>query len=136
MERNCATYFYDTGKKCEILREKIPANCFAWADEMEARKREKAIKEYNDPIVPAAMTDEQREKKRKATERNLKMRGGKSSFEVLDEHFLELHNQELSVTKIAEMLHVDRNRIYDYMKKNEIPIWNKKNRPTAMEAAM
>lgn len=134
-QKTCATCFYDKGGACEVLRAKVPENCFAWADEAEAKRREKAIKEYNEPMLPTAMTDEQKERKRKKQEKNLRLRGGKSSFEVLDEHFLELYNQGLSVTEIAKELNVDRNRIYEYRKSRELPSWNKKNRSMAMVAA-
>lgn len=112
-QKTCATCFYDTGK-CEVLREKIPKNCFAWADEVEAKRREKAIKEYSEPIMITTMSDDKKEAKRRKQEKNLMLRGGKSSFEVLDEHYQELCEQDLSVTEIAKILHVDRNRIYDY----------------------
>ena len=46
-ERNCITCAYDKGKACKILKEKIPLNCFAWADEEESKKREKAIIRYS-----------------------------------------------------------------------------------------
>lgn len=125
--KNCDNCYYN-GKNCKILREKIPKNCFAWADEAEAKRREKAIRDYNEPILPTAMSDDKKEAKRRNQERNLLLRGGKSSFEVLDEHYQELYEQNLSVTEIAEILHVDRNRVYDYK--------IKKNRSAPTETAM
>jgi hypothetical protein len=135
MERTCATCFYETGKKCKILYEKIKENCFAWADEAEAKRREKSIKEYNEPILPTAMTDEQKERKRKNTELNLKMRGGKSSFEMLDEHFEELYQQGMTDIEIGKRLYVDRNRVYDYRKSKNLPAWNKESRSLLTETA-
>lgn len=47
MERSCSTCVHEKGKKCKILKEKISCGCFAWADEEEAIKREKAIEKYS-----------------------------------------------------------------------------------------
>lgn len=125
-QKTCATCFYDKGKDCEVLRAKVLENCFAWADEAEAKRREKAIKDYNEPILLTSMSAEQKENKRKNQEKNLMLRGGKSSFEVLDEHFLKLYEQGLSLTEIAKKLNVDRNRVYDYRLKKNIALPNKK----------
>lgn len=133
-QKTCATCFYDKGGACEVLRAKVPENCFAWADEVEAKRREKAIKEYNEPMLPTAMTDEQKERKRKNQELNLRLRGGKTSKEVLDKHFMELYKQGMTTTEISEKLHVDRNRIYDYMK--NLPTLNEKNRPAPTGTAI
>lgn len=128
MERTCATCHYDKDKICEILTTKIPKNCFAWADEAEAKKREKAIKAYIEETLPNAMSDKEKELRRISTEKNRKARGGRSSYEVLDEHYLGLQEQGFTVMEIARTLNVDRNRIYDYINKYDLPAPIKKSR--------
>lgn len=126
-QKICATCFYDKGT-CEILTTKIPKNCFAWADEAEAKKREKAIKNYNEEALPNAMTDEQKEARRLKTEQNRKARGGKAPYDLLNENYLVLQGQGMTVTEIANELKIDRNRVYDYVSKYDLPLPNKKSR--------
>ncbi|HBV68431.1 MAG TPA: hypothetical protein DEF04_09765, partial [Clostridiales bacterium] len=66
--------------------------------------------------------------RRKSTERNKEARGGRSSYEVLDEHYISMQEQGFTVMEIAIALNVDRNRIYDYINKYDLPAPIKKSR--------
>lgn len=46
-ENKCNTCYYAKGKfSCKIMKERFN-ECWAWADEEEAKKRERAIKRYS-----------------------------------------------------------------------------------------
>lgn len=140
MQKNCKTCFYDKGSKCEILHEKIPVNCYAWADEVEAKRREKAIKNYIDPeghssgrrSIPMDMINQ----RTRIRAENLKKRGGKSIKEVLDEHFLELYEQGMTDIEIGDKLGADHSRVYDYRRLKGYTAQNKKDRPAPTGTAM
>lgn len=139
-QKICATCFYDTGDNCKILHEKINKNCYAWADEAEAKRREGAIKNYIDPQgnstgkrrIPGEMISQ----RTKAREDNLKKRGGKSVNEILDEHFLELYEQDMTDIEIGEKLGTDNSRVCDYRRSKGFASKNKKDRPALTETAM
>lgn len=134
--KNCTTCAFDRGKKCLILKEKITENCFAWADEREAMKRELAIQIYCESLNMPALneyTKEQIEKRRIANEHNKAMRDGKSVKQMLDERFMELYEKDLTDAEIARMLYMDKSRVSDYRSKLSLP-FNKKDRPAATGA--
>jgi hypothetical protein len=135
----CQTCFYSKGKGCKILKSKTD-NCFAWADEAEAKIREEAIKKYSDPNdnVPATrkLSSEQINQRTKIRIENFKKRGGKSVKEVLDERFIELYQQGMSDGEIGDLLGMDYARVYDYRHDKGYIANNKRNRSTAIEAAM
>ncbi|GEM_PF-1514838 len=136
-KRTCKTCGYDKGDKCLILTEKIPEDCFAWADEKEVIKREEAIRSYNEKVcsVPSihVYSDEQLEKRHSVNEFNRKMRAGKSVKKMLDENFKKLYKKGLTDTEIANKLYMDKSRVSDYRNKLNLP-FNKKDRPAATEA--
>jgi len=140
LEKICATCFYDNGN-CEVLRNKIEKNCFAWADEREAKKREAAIMQYSggslNGNVPAtkSLPKEQIARRTETRAENVKKRNGKSVKEVLNEHFNQYYTQGLTDEEIGSKLYIDKRRVSDYRNRLDLPARNKKNRPTAMEAA-
>lgn len=141
LEKTCATCFYDKGK-CEILKEKIDNNCYAWADEREAKKRETAIKKYSggnlNGNVPAAKSLPKEEIERRTITRleNVKKRNGKSVKEVLDEHFNWYYMQGLTDEEIGLKLYIDRRHVAGYRHDKKLPPWKEKNRPAETETAM
>lgn len=140
MEKTCITCFYNLGKKCKILHEKTPKNCSSWANEPEARRREEAIKKYSDTYgnVPATrkLATEQISRRTKVRLENIEKRGGKTVKEVLDERFMELYQQDMTDGEIGDLLGMDYARVYDYRRGKGLVASNKKNRSTAIEAAM
>lgn len=140
MEHTCPTCFYSKGKGCEILKSQVKGNCSSWADEAEAKRREDAIKKYSDPCgnVPATrkLASEQINQRTKVRLENIKKRGGKTVKEVLDERFMELYQQDMTDREIGDLLGMDYARVYDYRHDKGLVANNKKNRSTAIEAAM
>ncbi len=140
MEHTCPTCVFENGRKCRILKDKISYNCFAWADEAEAKRREEAIKKYSDPNgnVPAnrKLTSDQINQRTKVRLENIKKRGGKTVKEVLDERFMELYQQDMTDGEIGDLLGMDYARVYDYRRGKGLVASNKKNRSTAIEAAV
>lgn len=141
MEKSCATCFYDNGN-CEVLRNKIEKNCFAWADEREAKKRETAIMQYSggslNGNVPAnkSLPKEQIERRTITRAENIKKRNGKSVKEVLNEHFNWYYEQDFTDEEIGLKLHIDRRRVSDYRNRLNLPARDKKNRSAETETAM
>lgn len=135
MNRACATCMYDRGDECKILHSKIPSNCFAWADESEAKQREKAILLYagyaNNGNVESkkSLPKEQIEKRTKTRIENAEKRGGKTVREALDEHFNWYYLQGMTDEEISKKVYVDSSRVKDYRRNKGLPAWNKKNRP-------
>lgn len=129
----CATCFYDKGKNCQVLHEKIKDNCYAWADEAEAIRREKAIKAYIDPDgnssgrrrIPGEMISHRTE----IRAANLKKRGGRPVNEVLDESFMPLYEKGMSDGEIGDLLGMNYSRVYDYRHSKGLVANNKKGRP-------
>ncbi|MBP1924623.1 DNA-binding CsgD family transcriptional regulator [Sedimentibacter acidaminivorans] len=132
MERNCSTCAFDKGTKCKILKEKIP-NCFAWADMQEAKKREKACREYIDAYVGGTvppekkLPEELKEKRNKNRDLYLKLRGGKTVTETLDERFNWLYLQGLSDKEIAKRLYVNHRAVTGYRNDKKLPPWKQNN---------
>ncbi|HAQ41554.1 MAG TPA: hypothetical protein DCM73_12480 [Clostridiales bacterium] len=136
MQKNCETCYYDEGVKCEILKNKIEHNCFAWADEPEAMRRETAIQKNVENFPEANVMPEEIKKKRKETQKqNLKLRGGKTNKEVLDKHFNQLYSQHLTDTEISKKLHVDICTVNRYRRNKNLPKRTKNGRPAPTETA-
>lgn len=138
MDHTCPTCFYGKGKGCEILKSQVKGKCSSWADEAEAKRREEAIKKYSDSNVPAIrkLASEQINQRTKVRLENIKKRGGKTVKEVLDERFMELYQQDMTDGEIGDLLGMDYARVYDYRRGKGLVASNKKNRSTAIEAAM
>nr|DAM07043.1 MAG TPA: helix-turn-helix domain protein [Caudoviricetes sp.] len=135
MQKTCETCYYDEGIKCEILKNKIEHNCFAWADEAEAMRRESAIQKNTEIYPEANVMPKEIKKKRKETQKqNLKLRGGKTNKEILDKHFGGLYSQQLTDTEISEKLHVHITAVNRYRRIKGLPKCTKNGRPAATEA--
>jgi len=141
MDKICSTCAYGKNKNCEILHEKVD-NCFAWANEEEAKKREKAIIQYSggslNGNVPAtkSLPKEQIEKRLITRLANAKNRDGKSVKQILDEHFNWYYEQDFTDEEIGLKLFIDKRRVSDYRNKFKLPRQNKKDRSAPTEAAM
>lgn len=138
-EKNCSTCVHEKGNKCKILKEKISYGCFAWADEVEAARREQAIEKYSgaygQEVPEKRLPKEQIERRQKSRKINYELRDGKTIKEILDEHFNWWYQQGFTDVKIAEKLYVDVRYVNEYRRDKKLPAWNKKDRPTAMETA-
>lgn len=136
----CNTCFYDKGSSCKVLRSKVDGNCYAWDDEAEAKKREASIKKYADPYSGSTgrrtLSGDQIEQQNRVRAENAKKRAGKSVKEVLDERFMELYQQGMTDGEIGDLLGMNYARVYDYRHDKGLVANNKKNRSTAIEAAM
>lgn len=132
MDKTCNTCYYSKGNKCSIMHSPI-SGC--WADEEEAKKREKDISAYSLSEVKGVLSNEQIERRSKTRMENAKNRNGKSVKETLDEHFNWYYLQGLSDEEIAKEVHVDASRVRDYRRDKGLPGWKKKGRPTATGAA-
>jgi len=117
MERTCATCFYDKGKQCEVLKEKIDKGCNAWADEREAKKREAACKKYYDEFcgeVKYTPPKEVYRKRASVTHENKEKRGGKRINDVLDEKFMNLYQLGCNDVQIGKVLGIGKNYVGKY----------------------
>jgi hypothetical protein len=140
MDHTCTTCFYSKGKGCEILKSQVKGKCSSWADEAEAKRREDAINKYSDPYGNVAatkkLTSDQINQRTKVRLENIKKRGGKTVKDVLDERFMDLYQQGMSDGEIGDLLGMDYARVYDYRHDKGYIANNKRNRSTAIEAAM
>ena len=138
MERNCSTCAFDKVNKCKILTERIPKNCFAWADKQEAKRREEACREYTMAfgglytIPKTHLPEERKEKRNKNRKLNLNKRDGKSVREVLEEHFNWWYMQGKTDSEIAEKLYISSKAVSSY-RKDKFLKPNIKDRTTGME---
>ena len=114
MSKNCDNCHYCNGNKCEILKDKLLENCFAWADGKEAKRREKDIENYISYQIPQIMDEDTRRKKIAKTIENKKERNGKTNNQVLDESFSELYKLRLTDTEISRILDIDRGAVCKY----------------------
>ncbi len=132
--KSCKTCYYGRGGKCETMHEPI-SGC--WADEAEAKRREVAVKAYSDTYASITPYSEERKKKRNETmKKNLELRGGKTAFEVLDEKFGPLYQQNVTDSEIGSRLHIDTSRVSAYRKSKGLPGWREKDRPAPTGTAM
>lgn len=133
MQKTCETCYYNNAGngRCATMHEKM-GNC--WADEAEAMRREMAIQKNSAIYLPVnAMPKELKEKRKETQKHNLKLRGGKTSKEVLDKHFNRLYLQHLTDTEISKKLHVNIAAVSRYRRNKDLPKRTKNGRPAATE---
>lgn len=141
MDHICATCFYSKRKGCEILKSNINENCFAWADEAEAKRREEAIINYSglrgcDNVPAVKSIPKERIEKRTATRiENLNKRKGRTIAEILDESFHDFYMHGLDDVEIGKKLDIDSRRVADYRNRFNLPMI-KKNRPAPTGTAV
>lgn len=135
MERTCATCALEVGSKCKIFKSKISYGCYAWADEKEAKKRERACEEYweshGGKVTPVQnkLTKEQVSKKIENREANKKKRGGLSVRQMLDKYFNEHYEKGLNDHEIAKKLYLTPKSVSEYRNKlNLKPNYRNKKR--------
>ena len=97
-----------------------------WADEAEAKRREKDISTYAFAEVKGVLSEEQVKRRTASRTENLKKRNGKSVREVLDEHFNWYYLQGKSDDEIAVEVHVDPSKVTDYRRDKGLPAWKRK----------
>jgi len=135
MKHTCNTCYYNTGRHktgCERFYE-LQENCGGWADEVEAKKRERAVSAYAFAEVKGILSEEQVKQRTASRAENLRKRNGKSVKEVLDEHFNWYYLQGKSDDEIAKEVHVDPSKVTDYRTSKDLPPWKKKTALLAQE---
>jgi hypothetical protein len=129
--RTCKTCFYGKGADCAVLTQKIEHNCFAWADEVEAKKRAAACKKYKDEFsgdIHYTLSDAVIQDRSIINKENRIKRGGKSVKEVLDVGFMKLYKKGLNDDEIGKKLTVGKCYVGEYRRNLGLET-NKKDRP-------
>lgn len=106
MHKDCIGCFYNTKTNCLILHER-QKNCYCWADEKEAKRREEAIKEYRAFSKPIKC-EPVREK--------------------LNKHFMKLYKSGYNDTEISEILKVSQASVNDYRRELGLKVQNKRRK--------
>lgn len=111
-EKTCKTCYYSRGKKCSIMHSPIPE---CWADEAEARRRAKEIREYTSGGRADAV------KTKRVYTREV--------AESLEKNFNQLYAWGLNDVQIAERLGVSQTSVQRYRQKLSLPTNNNKKEP-------
>lgn len=99
--KDCGNCFYNLGDKCKVLKDK-QIDCWAWADEKQAKKTEEEIAKYEEIFVRSKTFD--------TTARNMSRRQA-SIQETMDKQFLKLYEKGLDDVEIGERLNVSRSSV-------------------------